>query len=76
MVPAPYSSVGSVEDLFPGTWFLTEVDNMHRRKYERKPMVNTSDVDMAEISQVRAFIFMKSISDKLQCTLRTFVNKK
>ncbi|ESP05401.1 hypothetical protein LOTGIDRAFT_102908 [Lottia gigantea] len=32
---APYNPVGSVEDLFSGTWYLTHVDNMHRRKYDR-----------------------------------------
>lgn len=32
---AKYSPVGSAEDLFPGTWFLTYVDELHRRKYSR-----------------------------------------
>uniref|UniRef100_A0A8W8K2M1 Hydroxymethylglutaryl-CoA synthase n=1 Tax=Magallana gigas TaxID=29159 RepID=A0A8W8K2M1_MAGGI len=36
---APYTPVGSTEGLFPGTWFLTEVDSMHRRKYDRVPLV-------------------------------------
>ncbi|ELU04623.1 hypothetical protein CAPTEDRAFT_155025 [Capitella teleta] len=35
---APYSPVGSTEKMFPGTWFLTHVDDKHRRQYERKPL--------------------------------------
>ena len=34
---APYKPVGSAGGLHPGTFFLTEVDNKHRRKYERVP---------------------------------------
>ncbi|CAG5125224.1 unnamed protein product [Candidula unifasciata] len=30
---APYKPVGSVSVLFPGTFYLTDVDSMHRRKY-------------------------------------------
>lgn len=33
-----YTPVGAVEDLFPGTWFLTYVDEMYRRQYSRKPV--------------------------------------
>ncbi|UYV69413.1 HMGCS1, partial [Cordylochernes scorpioides] len=36
---APYTPLGRVEDLYPGTFYLTRVDEMHRRNYERKPMV-------------------------------------
>ena len=32
---APYSPVGSVETLFPGTWYLTNIDSKHRRVYDR-----------------------------------------
>jgi len=35
---APYKPVGSTTTLFPGTWYLTEVDDKHRRKYERVPL--------------------------------------
>ncbi|KAF7648266.1 hypothetical protein LDENG_00159610 [Lucifuga dentata] len=34
---ASYVPRGSVEDLFPGTWFLTRVDEKHRREYARRP---------------------------------------
>ena len=30
---APYAPVGSVGVLFPGTWYLTAVDDKHRREY-------------------------------------------
>ena len=30
--------MGSTELLFPGTWYLTHIDDMHRRRYERKPI--------------------------------------
>ncbi|KAK4328393.1 hypothetical protein Pmani_001218 [Petrolisthes manimaculis] len=34
---APYTPKGSVELLFPGTWYLNHVDEMHRRSYTRHP---------------------------------------
>ncbi|KAK7100645.1 hydroxymethylglutaryl-CoA synthase 1-like [Littorina saxatilis] len=54
---APYKPVSTVDHLFPGTWYLTEVDSMHRRKYERKPLSDTvsnnaaGDVNMAEVKR-------------------------
>jgi len=33
---APYVPVGNKNDLFPGTWYLSNVDELHRRYYERK----------------------------------------
>ncbi|CAL8277205.1 unnamed protein product [Merluccius merluccius] len=32
---ASYVPRGSVEELFPGTWYLTRVDDKHRREYAR-----------------------------------------
>ncbi|XP_061657603.1 hydroxymethylglutaryl-CoA synthase, cytoplasmic isoform X2 [Syngnathoides biaculeatus] len=37
---ANYVPRGSVEDLFPGTWYLTHVDEKHRREYARRPLDN------------------------------------
>lgn len=34
---APYQPSGSVQALFPGTYYLSTVDKMHRRVYERVP---------------------------------------
>lgn len=34
---APYTPTQTTEHLFPGTWYLTDIDNKHRRKYQRKP---------------------------------------
>lgn len=34
---APFLPSAPVDKLFPGTWYLTEVDSMHRRKYARTP---------------------------------------
>lgn len=55
---APYKPVGSIDHLFPGTWYLTEIDGMHRRKYERRPASSSSsasaagaDVSMAEVKR-------------------------
>ncbi|XP_038056186.1 hydroxymethylglutaryl-CoA synthase 1-like [Patiria miniata] len=49
---AKYAPVGSVDDLFPGTWYLTFVDEMHRRKYSRKPLSDLPSpmVDSAPVS--------------------------
>lgn len=53
---APYSPQGSVTDLFPGTWFLTKVDDKHRRCYERQSpasqettATSTADVEMSDL---------------------------
>ena len=32
-VTAPYSPVGDLSVLFAGTWYLTQVDDKHRRQY-------------------------------------------
>lgn len=52
---APYKPVSTPDHLFPGTWYLTEIDSMHRRKYQRKP-VNLAngaagDVNMTEVKK-------------------------
>ena len=31
-----FKPAGSIENIFPGTYYLTEVDSMFRRKYEIK----------------------------------------
>ncbi len=36
---APYQPVGTPAELFPGTYFLTGIDDKHRRGYERTPLV-------------------------------------
>lgn len=35
---ANYRPRGSADDLFPGTWYLTRVDEKHRREYARRPL--------------------------------------
>lgn len=35
---APYTPKSSSKDLFPGTFYLTEVDDSHRRTYERSAL--------------------------------------
>ncbi|VEN58557.1 unnamed protein product [Callosobruchus maculatus] len=34
---APYTPVGSIDSFFPGTYYLTQIDEKHRRFYERVP---------------------------------------
>lgn len=34
---APYEPIGSIEVLFPGTYYLKSIDAKHRRQYERVP---------------------------------------
>jgi len=34
---APYTPQASLDILFPGTWYLDNVDEMHRRSYKRVP---------------------------------------
>lgn len=35
---APYTPSGDVTRLFPGTWYLKNIDDKHRRFYERTPL--------------------------------------
>jgi hydroxymethylglutaryl-CoA synthase len=35
---APYTPQGSLDVLFPGTWYLDTVDELHRRSYKRMPL--------------------------------------
>jgi len=34
----PYEPAGEVESMFPGTWYLTHIDEKHRRTYDRVPV--------------------------------------
>ncbi|GCB75457.1 hypothetical protein scyTo_0019011, partial [Scyliorhinus torazame] len=36
---------GAVEDLFPGTWYLTHVDEKHRRDYARRPILENGSFE-------------------------------
>ena len=40
----PYTPVGEVKDLFPGTCYLTSVDEKHRRAYSRVPPTNITPI--------------------------------
>lgn len=37
---APYTPSSSINALFPGTYYLKEIDAMHRRTYERVPTIS------------------------------------
>ncbi|KAH8347748.1 hypothetical protein KR084_000700 [Drosophila pseudotakahashii] len=37
---APYTPTGSISSLFPGTYYLKDVDSLHRRTYERTPTIS------------------------------------
>ncbi|XP_064604859.1 hydroxymethylglutaryl-CoA synthase 1-like [Liolophura sinensis] len=50
---APYTPVGNREALFEGTWYLTEVDQMHRRKYERKPLTESCEGTTVSVTEVK-----------------------
>lgn len=50
--PAKYTPQGSIEDLFPGTWYLTYVDEMQRRQYNRSSVSQQQAVDSQQIIQV------------------------
>ena len=52
---APYTPVGDTSDLFPGTWYLTEVDDKHRRKYSRTPLTPRSAAPLvAEAGNIKS----------------------
>lgn len=35
---APFSPLGPTSNMFPGTWYLTNIDEKHRRTYDRVPL--------------------------------------
>ncbi|GLV43491.1 HMG Coenzyme A synthase [Carabus blaptoides fortunei] len=39
---APYKPEGPVDTLFPGTYYLESIDEMHRRVYKRVPIANAN----------------------------------
>ncbi|VDI20080.1 hydroxymethylglutaryl-CoA synthase [Mytilus galloprovincialis] len=41
---APYTPIQSTDHLFPGTWYLTEIDSKHRRTYQRKQTVPNGNI--------------------------------
>lgn len=41
---APYEPSGGVDHLFPGTYYLTRIDELHRRFYERIPVAANGHV--------------------------------
>ncbi|KAK7067917.1 Hydroxymethylglutaryl-CoA synthase, cytoplasmic [Halocaridina rubra] len=49
---APYTPVGRIDTLFPGTWYLTRIDEMHRRQYERRPLMSVDSVPSILASSV------------------------
>ena len=46
---APYKPTGNIAFLFPGTYHLTQVDDKHRRYYQRVPL-NLGDRDLPPLS--------------------------
>ena len=42
---APYTPVGDINQLFPGTWYLVKIDDMHRRQYERSSSGSSSSMN-------------------------------
>ncbi|XP_068236177.1 hydroxymethylglutaryl-CoA synthase 1 [Palaemon carinicauda] len=60
---APYTPVGKVESLFPGTWYLTQIDEAHRRQYKRRPLIsinNASSVSSSSSNLVKESEFMST----------------
>jgi hydroxymethylglutaryl-CoA synthase len=45
---APFIPKFSQETLFPGTWYLTSIDEQYRRNYERKPKIDRFDTNLAK----------------------------
>ncbi|KAL0181903.1 hypothetical protein M9458_021278, partial [Cirrhinus mrigala] len=45
-----YIPQGSVDELFPGTWYLTRVDEKHRRQYARCSMNDDRPLEAGLVS--------------------------
>ncbi|KAF2355010.1 Hydroxymethylglutaryl-CoA synthase eukaryotic [Trinorchestia longiramus] len=68
---APYTPTGSIDQLYPGTWYLTGVDDKHRRQYDRRPVhtptptpaaaaLKVAGVAAKEVPQIRIPAAIKS----------------
>uniref|UniRef100_A0A665VQP0 Hydroxymethylglutaryl-CoA synthase n=1 Tax=Echeneis naucrates TaxID=173247 RepID=A0A665VQP0_ECHNA len=51
---ASYVPRGSVDDLFPGTWYLTRVDDKYRREYSRRPLSSDLPAERELVHSSRA----------------------
>lgn len=65
-VVAPYSPVGSIDVLFPGTWYLTAVDDKHRRTYDpstgRQQESESQLAEPVRLSPLTAFTYRTEFS--------------
>ncbi|XP_064410485.1 hydroxymethylglutaryl-CoA synthase, cytoplasmic [Latimeria chalumnae] len=57
---ANYIPQGSVDDLFPGTWYLIRVDEKHRRQYARRPLIEDGPLE-AGVEVIHAKSAVESI---------------
>lgn len=51
---ANYVPQGSVDELFPGTWYLTRVDEKHRRYYTRRSLDEHGPLEAGLLNSVTA----------------------
>lgn len=51
---ANYVPRGSADDLFPGTWYLSRVDDKFRREYARRPLELPSEPECGAEVRTRA----------------------
>ncbi|XP_003747229.1 hydroxymethylglutaryl-CoA synthase 1 [Galendromus occidentalis] len=68
---APHTPVGSLEGLSAGTWYLTQVDDMHRRTYSRKPLKNQQSLSNGSAIKEACFKDVAGIASQCAETLRT-----
>lgn len=51
---ANYIPQGSVDELFPGTWYLTRVDEKHRRYYAQRALDEHRSLEAGLLNSVTA----------------------
>ncbi|XP_028661366.1 hydroxymethylglutaryl-CoA synthase, cytoplasmic isoform X2 [Erpetoichthys calabaricus] len=62
---ANYTPQSSTDDLFPGTWYLTRVDDKHRRHYARQPLNEDGPLEAGIIHSNKAQEHIPSPAKKM-----------
>ena len=60
-IAANYIPQGSVDELFPGTWYLSRVDEKHRREYARRSLNDDLPLEAGRVNSTTTIEVMVAI---------------
>ena len=73
--PAPYVPQGAVEELFPGTWYLTRVDEKHRREYSRRSLNDDLPLEAGLVNSTTATEVQYNCIVQRKSEIKSFINE-